>query len=93
MRLVWQQQRTTITPKAEEDLPVVARLVVEVRSDGTRVVARGAMEDKETGQRVAVEARAEHMLELAAALFRLALSAPQLARQARHALRKRLQGG
>jgi hypothetical protein len=38
------------------ELPVVARLVVEIRSDGTRTIARGALEDPE-GHRVAVEAQ------------------------------------
>ena len=38
-----------------EELPVVARMVVEIRSDGIKTVARGAFEDFQTGQQVAVE--------------------------------------
>jgi hypothetical protein len=38
-----------------EDLPVVARMVVEIRSDGVKTVARGAFEDYQTGQQVAIE--------------------------------------
>jgi hypothetical protein len=45
--------------------PVVARLVVEIRSDGSRTVARGAMEDLATGQRVAIEAKGTTPLALA----------------------------
>ena len=37
------------------ELPVVARMVVEIRSDGIKTVARGAFEDFQTGQQVAVE--------------------------------------
>lgn len=58
----------------DESLPVVARLVVEIRSDGRRTIARGAMEDPD-GQRVAVEARGESpwslAKQLAGALWRL----------------------
>ncbi|MCA9656618.1 MAG: hypothetical protein H6712_05545 [Myxococcales bacterium] len=68
-----------------EDLPVVARLVVEIRSDGRRTVARGAMEDPE-GHRVAVEARGTTpwMLakELAGALWKM----PRLPRPSLRAL-------
>lgn len=54
--------------RAEDDLPVVARLIVEIRSDGSRTVARGALEDLNQGQRVAVEARGDSPLSLALAL-------------------------
>ncbi|MFO7566550.1 MAG: hypothetical protein R6X02_28160 [Enhygromyxa sp.] len=61
---------------AAEELPVVARMVVEIRSDGTRTVARGAIEDQLGGQRVGVEARADSPLELSRALAKMVLSAP-----------------
>jgi len=35
---------------SDDDLPVVARLVVEIRSDGRRTVARGGIEDRGEGQ-------------------------------------------
>ncbi|MBL4845671.1 MAG: hypothetical protein JKY65_09105 [Planctomycetes bacterium] len=38
-----------------DELPVVARMVVEIRSDGIRTVARGAFEDFQTGQSVGIE--------------------------------------
>jgi hypothetical protein len=67
---------------AEEpnDPPVVARLIVELRSDGSRTVARGAMEDVLRGEKVAVEARGTTPAALAASLIRSLFSAPLLAR-------------
>jgi hypothetical protein len=65
-----------IEPAHADELPVIARLVVEIRSDGTRTIARGAMEDLTSGQQVAVEARAGSPLELSRALAKLLLSAP-----------------
>lgn len=66
------------------ELPVVARLVVEIRSDGTRTIARGALEDPE-GHRVAVEAQGTTpwalAKQLAGALWtmpRLGLGRPSL---------------
>jgi len=35
----------------DTELPIVARLIVEVRSDGSRTIARGLIEDATTGQR------------------------------------------
>lgn len=63
-----------------DDLPVVARLVVEIRSDGRRTIARGALEDVAGGQRVAVEARGSSPLGLALGLARSILSLPVVAR-------------
>jgi hypothetical protein len=66
-------------PKPDE-LPVVARLVVEIRSDGKRTVARGAMEDAVSGQSVAIEARGDSPLELAFGLARTLFQLPRLGR-------------
>lgn len=60
----------------DEDLPVVARLVIEIRSDGTRTVARGALEQAELGERVGVEARGGSPAALAADLLRAIVSLP-----------------
>jgi hypothetical protein len=65
--------------------PVVARLIVEIRSDGSRTIARGAMEDVTTGQRTAVEARGDSPLQLALALARSLTQLPRLG--ARSAIR------
>lgn len=65
---------------AEVDaLPVVARLVVEIRSDGTRTIARGAMEDPE-GRRVSLQAEASTPWALAKQLASAMWSMPRLPR-------------
>lgn len=63
---------------ADEDLPVVARLVVEIRSDGTRTVARGALEDASSGVKTAVVARGSTPLRLALDLARAVGQLPGL---------------
>ncbi len=68
--------------RRDEDMPVVARMVVEVRSDGTRTLARGAMEDLVTGQQVAIETPALTPVELAAHLSKSLLLVSGLARDA-----------
>lgn len=78
----------------DDELPVVARLVVEVRSDGTRTIARGGLEDVTTGQRVTIDARGDSPARLAMALARSVFRLPGLAarvagRQARGLLRSR----
>jgi hypothetical protein len=65
--------------------PVVARLIVEIRSDGSRTIARGAVEDTATGQRTTLEARGESPLQLAIALARALTQLPRLG--ARSAMR------
>jgi hypothetical protein len=70
-------------PPDEVDLanepPVVARLVVEIRSDGTRTIARGAVDDAQRGERVAIEARGDTPIQLAIALARALTQLPRLA--------------
>ena len=73
-----------------DEPPVVARLVVEIRSDGTRTIARGALEDAQRGERVAVEARGDHPLQLALALARALTQLPRVT--ARSAVRGLLRG-
>ena len=85
-------QETELVPQAEAPVdevhepPVVARLVVEIRSDGSRTIARGALEDRTTGQTVAIEARGNSPLELAFALARTMWRAPSLVRNAASSL-------
>ncbi len=64
----------------DEQLPVVARLIVEIRSDGTRTVARGALEDALSGQKVGVTAHGTTPMALASALARTMFSIPSLAK-------------
>ena len=74
-------------PPAEltEEPPVVARLVIEIRSDGSRTIARGAIEDAEQGHKVAIEARGDTPIQLAIALARALTQIPRLS--ARSAVR------
>lgn len=64
--------------------PVVARLVVEIRSDGSRTIARGGLEDLMTGEKVAIRADgtspAQLARSLAGALVTLPLFAARVAR-------------
>jgi hypothetical protein len=71
-----------------EEPPVVARMIVEIRSDGTRTVARGALEDVASGERVALEARGSTPMALAASLAKTMFNAPMFARHAVKALLK-----
>src|SRR5450432_3326569 len=50
--------------------PVVARLVVEIRSDGTTTIARGGVTDVVSGQSTVIEARGSTPLSLAFDLCR-----------------------
>jgi hypothetical protein len=61
-----------------DEPPVVARLVVEIRSDGSRTIARGALEDAQRGERVAIEARGDSPMALAIALARSLSQLPRL---------------
>jgi len=72
-----------------DEPPVVARLIVEIRSDGTRTVARGALEDVLGGERVAIVARGTTPMALAASLAKSLFQAPMLAR---HTVKALLQG-
>jgi len=58
--------------------PVVARLVVEIRSDGSRTIARGAVEDLQRGERVAIEAQGTTPIQLALQLARSLASLPRV---------------
>jgi len=71
------------------DPPVVARLMVEIRSDGSYTVARGALEDTVSGQKVAIEATGSSPLALAMSLAKNLADVPFLARQAFRALLRR----
>ena len=71
------KQRDRLEQK--EQLPVVARLVVEIRSDGRHTIARGAAEDA-TGERVQIQAQGSTPLQLAFSLMRSLADIPAVAR-------------
>jgi hypothetical protein len=68
---------------ADEALPVVARLVIEIRSDGSRTVARGALDGTGPGEHVAIEAQGGSPAELAGMLLRAVFATPVQAALAR----------
>ncbi len=75
---------TTARPGIEP--PVVARMVIEIRSDGTRTVARGALEEVESGQTVSIVAEAESPTALAWSLAKQLAAAPLIGRAASRAM-------
>lgn len=69
--------------EAEGDLPpVVARMVVEIRSDGRRTIARGAIEDRILGETVQVRVDGATPLSLARELAMSLLKTPVFAKKA-----------
>ncbi|HZX93211.1 MAG TPA: hypothetical protein VFE90_01755 [Myxococcales bacterium] len=66
--------------EARAEPPVVARLILEIRSDGTRTIARGLAEDVERGERVKVEAEGANPLQLVLSLLKSLKDVPALAR-------------
>jgi hypothetical protein len=58
--------------------PVVARVVVELRSDGTRTVACASVQNAFLGQGVSVQAESRAPIKLALALLRTAERLPFL---------------
>ena len=69
-----------------EEPPVVARLIIEIRSDGSQTIARGALEDILSGEKVAVEARGTTPAQLVGSLAKTLLTAPLFARTAMRAM-------
>lgn len=67
---------------AADEPPVVARMVIEIRSDGTRTIARGAAEDASTGEKVAIQIDGSSPLQLALSLMKTIAAVPALARGA-----------
>ncbi|MGZ6143763.1 MAG: hypothetical protein ACXWLM_10520 [Myxococcales bacterium] len=66
--------------EAQPEPPVVARLVIEIRSDGSRTVARGMAEDVQQGERVEVHAEGATPLQLVLSLMKSLKDIPSLAR-------------
>jgi hypothetical protein len=75
----------TNVPSSDEP-PVAARLVVEIRSDGKRTIARGALEDARLGERASIEVDAATPYQLVLSLMRALLQMPAFAGSVAHAL-------
>ena len=76
-----------VVPRPPEP-PIAARLIVEVRTDGTRTVARGALEDAVSGVKTAIQVEGSTPLALALSLVRSLRDIPGLAGKARGLLGK-----
>ncbi len=73
--------------QAEQELPpVVARMVVEIRSDGSRTIARGAVEDQQSGESAALYVEASSPIALVRELSKSLLKTPVLAKEAMRGL-------
>ena len=64
----------------EAEPPVVARLVIEIRSDGSRTIARGLAEDVARGEKVQIDASGATPLQLLFSLLKSLKDLPALAR-------------
>lgn len=66
--------------QAVKEPPVVARLVIEIRSDGSHTIARGAAEDLQRGETVQIRAEGRTPFELVFSLLASLKDIPALAR-------------
>jgi hypothetical protein len=71
-----------------EEPPVVARLIVEIRSDGSRTIARGGLEDLTTGEKVAVRADGTSPAQLARSLASTLVTLPVFAARIARSLKR-----
>ena len=62
-----------------DEPPVVARLVVEIRSDGKRTIARGALEETQRGEHSSIRVEGTTPAQLALSLVRALLQMPAFA--------------
>ena len=88
-RMPEEKEALPVVPATETEVrarppepPIVARLVVEIRSDGSRTIARGALEDSTSGERTVLEAEGATPLALMLSLSRALTQVPSLARRA-----------
>jgi hypothetical protein len=73
-----QKRNSTQLGTPNEEPPVVAQLMIEIRSDGSRTIARGALNDLRSGESAQVHAEGKTpgdlMLSLASSLLALPAS-------------------
>jgi hypothetical protein len=63
-------------PTTVTEPPVVAQLMIEIRSDGSRTIARGALNDLRTGESAKVHAEGRTPAELVVSLASSLLALP-----------------
>lgn len=83
-----QAKRDDALRGAVAEPPVVARFMVEIRSDGSQTIARGALEDHLSGESHTVEARASTPALLVLSLARHLITLPAFQDTVRRALGK-----
>jgi hypothetical protein len=80
-------------PTNVQEPPVVAQLMIEIRSDGSRTIARGALNDLRSGEHAHVHAEGRSPAELMISLASSLLSLPgTLLKAARSGTAERLTG-
>jgi hypothetical protein len=76
-----QKRSSTQVGAPNDEPPVVAQLMIEIRSDGSRTIARGALNDLRTGESAQVHAEGKTpgdlMISLAGSLLALPASIGQ----------------
>jgi hypothetical protein len=70
------QRRASVPAPLADEPPVVAQLMIEIRSDGSRTIARGALNDLRTGESAQVHAEGRTPSELALSLAASLVSLP-----------------
>jgi hypothetical protein len=83
-----QATRTAPLENVGPEPPVVARLIVEIRSDGSRTIARGGLEDLATGEKVAIRADGTSPAQLARSLAGSLLTLPLFAARMARSLKR-----
>jgi hypothetical protein len=79
------EDQATELASADEP-PVVARLVVEIRSDGSRTVARSSLEDAQLGERTSLEVKGATPSELVFSMMKALFHRPAFASSVAQAL-------
>lgn len=87
-QLLAPQRTSSDLEKGAPEPPVVARLMVEIRSDGSRTIARGALQDELSGEQVTLEAKGTSPIQLAAQLAKSLLTTPLAAAQLARSMRR-----
>jgi len=80
--------RSAALQESGPEPPVVARMIVEIRSDGTHTIARGALEDLASGHKVAIRADGTSPAQLAASLARTLVTLPAFAARIARSLKQ-----
>lgn len=68
--------KSSDVPAARVEPPVVAQLMIEIRSDGSRTIARGALHDLRANESAQVHAEGDTPAQLVASLLHSLLTLP-----------------